>query len=727
MTSTYVSYRLYSQNMAGSLARTAARADVSRDIQYYRDNIGKVTSVDQFLDDQKLFSVAMKAYGLEDMTYAKAFMRKVLESDLNDSSSFARKLADPRYITFAKAFNFGTTGTVSQSLPAAQSGSQEDDTVELYSEHRVRQGVTAAAEAQYYQNKVPTLTSVDDLIGDSRLFAFALTSVGLDPHITSAQYVRNVLTSDLSDPQSLANTTTDQRFRALAAQFSFGTDGGVAPSGSAQTAAQLDTTVYQNYVASGNAATPAAAAYNTTYFSNAIASIGSVDELIENDRLRDYALTAFGFDPSNVSVTVLRTMLTSDRSDPGSAVNQAADGRYHLLANAFNFGTDGLIIGSDGAQSAAQLEATKDGYLAKYDATATTRDQTATTLYRSAIDNVDSVDDLLRISTLYTYALQAFGLDPDVESKAKIRLVLTSDLSNPGSFANLQSDPRYRELAAAFNFGPTGGTQQLRQAQTNEDELATIRVYNTRVGSSDAEIASAKAEGTYYHDTIGKVASVDEFLADKRLMAYVSKAFALDGTVTSDTLRKALLSDPMDPDSFVNRPGQSPGLRQLAAAFNFAADGNLKRVPEQAAQSRNEILDTTDAYVRQTMEADAGSQSEGARLALYFQRKAPAITSGLSILADKALLKVAQTALGLPTSMSLLDIEAQQAMIEKRLDVADLQDPAKLEKFLARFSALYDIENGGNSAVSPAILLGGGGASIGTNLSLLTSMQSIKR
>ena len=57
--------------------------------------------------------------------------------------------------------------------------------------------------------------------------------------------------------------------------------------------------------------------------------------------------------------------------------------------------------------------------------------------------------------------------------------------------------------------------------------------------------------------------------------------------------------------------------------------------------------------------------NEGVRLALYFQRKAPTITSALSILADKALLKVTQTTLGLPTSMSQAEIETQEAMIEK--------------------------------------------------------------
>ena len=47
MTSTYLSFRLYTQNLPRSLSVTASRADVARDTKYYQDNIGKITSVDQ--------------------------------------------------------------------------------------------------------------------------------------------------------------------------------------------------------------------------------------------------------------------------------------------------------------------------------------------------------------------------------------------------------------------------------------------------------------------------------------------------------------------------------------------------------------------------------------------------------------------------------------------------------------------------------------------------------
>ena len=53
-------------------------------------------------------------------------------------------------------------------------------------------------------------------------------------------------------------------------------------------------------------------------------------------------------------------------------------------------------------------------------------------------------------------------------------------------------------------------------------------------------------------------------------------------------------------------------------------------------------------HIRQTLEEEAGAKNEGVRLALYFERKASGVKSAYGILADAALLKVVQTALGIP-------------------------------------------------------------------------------
>ncbi|WP_288586798.1 DUF1217 domain-containing protein, partial [uncultured Methylobacterium sp.] len=97
---------LLSRNLATSLQRKGAEPIVARDTAYYQANIGKVKSIDDFMADTRLYNYAVKAFGLEDMGYAKAFMRKVLTEGTDSSAAFANRLADDRYVAFAKAFDF---------------------------------------------------------------------------------------------------------------------------------------------------------------------------------------------------------------------------------------------------------------------------------------------------------------------------------------------------------------------------------------------------------------------------------------------------------------------------------------------------------------------------------------------------------------------------------------------------------------------------------------------
>src|SRR5262245_30495672 len=106
MTSTYLDYRVYTQDLAKTLKRTAEQPQNAREAEYYKANIGKVKSVEEFLKNDRLYNYAMQAYGLSDMIKSKAFMKKVLQSDLDDPKSFARSLVDTRYQVFARAFNF---------------------------------------------------------------------------------------------------------------------------------------------------------------------------------------------------------------------------------------------------------------------------------------------------------------------------------------------------------------------------------------------------------------------------------------------------------------------------------------------------------------------------------------------------------------------------------------------------------------------------------------------
>lgn len=711
MISTYLTYTSYASDMSKSLVRVAAQPDVSSATAYYNANIGKVKSVDDFMKNNRLFSYAMKAYGLEDMTYAKAFMKKVLTSDISTSTSlkqsFVGKLTDPRFLTFAKAFQFSTDGTVAQQPVTAQEADDQTDLINLYTQQQVNKGAAAADDTAYYQANIGKVTSVDDLINNKRLLNYALTAYGLDPSITSDATIKQVLTSDLSDPNSRANQLPNVAYRALASAFSFNTDGSVNGT-SAQSSDQVASLVYQYYDASGTGTSAPGAAFKSQYYEGAIASVTSVDDLLANPRLVSYLETAFGLDPSEQSTQLLRSVLTSDLSDPDSVANKQSNDAYRKLAAAFNFNTDGSING-DAAQSASQI----DGVVSSFATNNTTAVQnfqnTEINFYKTDIAKIGSVSDFINDTGLYDFVLSAFGIDPSKTSKLTIEKVLESDASNPSSFANMSHNSAYSKLAAAFNFDANGNAKTASSAQVNASLVSTIQLYNSEIGDPTVQNDQTTDDDAYYGSTIGTIKNVDEFLKDKRLVTIALTAFDLEKkNLSDDTLRKMLTSDPTDPKSFINKPENS-AYRAMAVAFNFGTDGNDLTTPLQQVQTRSQLVATTDLYARQTMEENAGNQNEGARLALYFQRMAPTITSAYSILADKALLQVTQTALGLPTSMSNADIDVQANMITKKLKISDLQDSDKLNKFLARFSALYDVNNSDITQTNPAIAILGGG------------------
>ena len=181
MLSTFTTYQLYTRDQSRVMDRIASDPVNTRLADYYRENIGKVTSVDEFMGDYKLYSYAMTAYGLEDQMDSRALIRKVLESDLEDTSSFANKLSDERYRDFAKAFDFAVAST--KTDPKAQTDAQLQVMVESYSEHRVKAGQASAANANYFMENIGKIQTVNQFLADEKLFAVALEAAGIDVRV----------------------------------------------------------------------------------------------------------------------------------------------------------------------------------------------------------------------------------------------------------------------------------------------------------------------------------------------------------------------------------------------------------------------------------------------------------------------------------------------------------------------------------------------------------------
>lgn len=933
MISSSVAYAILSKDMKTSLDRVASQSTVKSNADYYAANINKVKDVDDFLGNYKLYSYAMDAYGLSDMTYAKAFMKKVLESDLTDANSFANKLADSRYKTFAAAFNFHT------AAPQAQTSSQEDDMIGLYTQSYQDSGKDAATESAYFKSAMRDVTSVDDLVGDPRLKDFVFKTFGIDGTYVSNSFLKNVLTSDVSDPNSFVNTQANAKYQDMASYFNFAADGttGATPqppqtaaqqtdlvsranangkdyfqsaigsianvdqllsdqklnnfvravynvgstvsdadlktyltdpteaaakgyttlnsafsfnadgsvNGSAQTAAQTVTaatrfdqsTAYYkrimetvtgaddivadpglssyvkvafgvpmsmtdenvtklltdpayaasvgapdapsafNFNADGSTVgaaqttdqkngilekytlnslqkvvdyddapgepddvyyvTPAAAAFNKSYFEKTIKTITNVDQLMADDRMTSYIKAAYSLGRhgygsglvDGLDNTGLRQVL----------VNSGLAGQLGLteLHDAFNFNTDGTVTSPDGAQSAAATTQTSTQYMKRYDDEANDFMDDITTNYKNLItssvgtgtfSDVKNINDFLRdnkqidfskrnddLPDMYHVALQAFGLTEADLPKSMARKVLTSDAYDPKGYVASLKDERITNFARAFNFGSDGkiGQHLAPLSDASMAKYATnykshLLMFMADGPAKDKASKDAAKDVDAFAKGMDDVKSLDDLLGNSKLTDFILKSVGLDPKdYKKDTLKKIFTSDPADPKSYLNTKADTK-FKDIVADFNFDKDGNLTRSKLGAVQDQGALDRTQQGYLAQTLETQQGQNNDGTRLALYFTRQAPNITSLYTILGDKALFQVVQTAFNLPSQVSSMDVDKQVAMLQKFMDLKDLGDPKKVDKLVKRFTAMYDIQNSTTQAPALQILTNGG-------------------
>lgn len=304
---------------------------------------------------------------------------------------------------------------------------------------------------------------------------------------------------------------------------------------------------------------------------------------------------------------------------------------------------------------------------------------------------------------LYAFAMKAYGLEDMIYAKGFMKKVLAGEPDVNGRvLVDRLQDSRYQDLATAFNFkaygqdptrlkGPKGITAPyFRQAGT--------------YANSDAEINNL---AKYFQEKINFVYSSKSIVHDEVLSGIVLNTLGISNTTKSanpDALAKII-------DSKLN----IKSLHNPRKLSQFIDQFKASRVEARSA--------TVGAYLRQTLETNAGDENEGVRLALYFQRKAATIKSAYSILADNALAEVVRTALGIPAEAARGSIEAQANMINRKIDLSSLQDPDKLDKFLKRFTLMWDTQNSAPSTPALALL---GGSNSGLDADLLLKLQSIR-
>ncbi|ETX27146.1 DUF1217 domain-containing protein [Roseivivax isoporae] len=444
------------------IARLAASAQPARDIAQFRDRIAQVQDVDDLMNDRALLRVALGAFGLDDDIANTAFIRRVLEGDPGDPEALVNRLADKRYLAFARSFNFAGTprlpgadataalrdelagvpsvealladsALLGRALDAFDLGADRDRTVFL---SRVLRSdpddpgslVNRLGDARYlglaraFQDKAPglsadfvarageeaaarlgALATSDDLLADRTLLRSALRVYGLEDRIGDAYFLKRVLDSDPDDPASFANALSDPRYGELARAFGF------------DRRAAAQTSVY------GFAAA----------IRDRLDTLRTSDALLDDPDLLRRALDLFGLEGADRAF--LKSVLDSDLADPASVANRQEDPRYRALAGAFDFGA--MLGGTP--QDEAQRRITR-----LIDAVEGRRTQPADPAQLFA-------DPTLMVATM-TFFDVTLG-----DSGVRYARAALDSLDPESPFAGtLDPDPRYRAFHAAMDFRP---------------------------------------------------------------------------------------------------------------------------------------------------------------------------------------------------------------------------------------------------------------------------------
>ncbi|MGX9143662.1 DUF1217 domain-containing protein [Mesorhizobium sp. 128a] len=602
MLSTFTSYQLIARDIPKAIDRIEADPVTKRDTDYYLANIGSVKSIDDFVKNTRLFTYAMKAFGLGDMAYAKAFMVKALKEGVSDPDSFANKLTDKRYAEFVSAFNFAALGADATSYNPAQQGVTKNYAAQIGLGALQNGFDYYKGETSYFISNISNVKSIDDLMGNDRLLTYAMAAFGLDADAEAPATVRAMLEGGVTDPNSPANTSTNKGYAAFVAAFDF---------------------------------------------------------------------VQYG-----------------DQATARDAVQQA-------VPKAIIAGT-GLVLVKPTAQ---YIKGEADYYAAN-------------------ISKVKSIEDLLKDKRLLTFAMAAYGLDASTQTAKQIRTMVNGGVTDPFSPANLLTDKSYANFVGAFDFAQYGDQTTTRDAVLK----TTPKLYTTEssLGLIKPNADAVQAETSYYLANITKVKSIDDLMADSRLYNYALSASGIDpASVSKDLIRRVLEGGVRDPDSVANK-ANNKAFARLATSLNFEAYGEAATTRSASQQP------VVDKYMRQTLEEDAGKTNEGVRLALYFERKAPTITNWYDVLADTALASVVRTAIGLPDSFATADIDKQAQAFEAKLDLTDFTDPAKLDKFLTRFTSLWEINHPTSTAQTSVGVLFAQPTTVGISTDLMMAMQKLK-
>ncbi len=198
-------FRLYAADAQRARKLVEENPVISREVEYYRENISSVKSAQDLIDDPRMLKIALTAFGLEEMSYASAFIKKALDGGVDDDDSFANKLTDPRYQEFVETFNFKRYDTATTAFSKVTEG-----VIEKYYqasiETRAGNESVGARLAMYFERKSSDVTDAYEILGDKAMLQFVQTTFRLPTQMSFSSIERQAeMIEDRLDVEKLSD------------------------------------------------------------------------------------------------------------------------------------------------------------------------------------------------------------------------------------------------------------------------------------------------------------------------------------------------------------------------------------------------------------------------------------------------------------------------------------------------------------------------------------------
>ncbi len=228
----------------------------------------------------------------------------------------------------------------------------------------------------------------------------------------------------------------------------------------------------------------------TNYFLANIGNVKSVSDLMNNEKLYNYVLTAFGLGDMTYARGLITKVLEGGVSSSTSLANTLHDPRYKALASAFDFAANGAATTSAASVQqttvANYVEQTLENNVGQQNEGA----QMALYFQRMA-PNITSAYNILGDKTLLSVVQTALGLSPsmsnesiDLQANTINNLMKVSDLQNPAKLR--QFIGRFTAIydSQHTSMTPTVLTSALQVTTPGISQSLLLSIANLQLGGS---------------------------------------------------------------------------------------------------------------------------------------------------------------------------------------------------------------------------------------------------